>query len=148
MGDKNKATASNGQHDQWKFHGHRPRWAVLPAYPAVPALVGISNLYHFIFHIKHIQRTMLVADSASITLIPINHWWHDITPPSLFGYIRSHRILYDIHHMSQKNKTSHESGQGIMDLSCQASSVEIFLVGGRLLLPRTETPGDPSSIQV
>lgn len=140
--------ASNAQHDQWKFHGHRPRWAVLPAYPAVPALVRISNLYHFIFHIKHIQRTMLVADSASITLIPINHRWHDTFLPYLFVYIRFHRILYDIQHRFWKNKTSHDSGQGIMDLPCQASSVVIFLVGGRLLLPRTEARGDPSSIQV
>jgi len=75
----------NGQHYEREFYGHCPGGTVLPAYPAVPALIRISNLNHVIYHVENIQRTMLVTYSTSITFISINHGRHDILLLDLFG---------------------------------------------------------------
>jgi hypothetical protein len=71
---------SDAQHDQREFDAHRPRWAVLSASPAVPALFGISHLNLIIFHVEYIQRAMLIANSTGIALVPIYHGWHDFPP--------------------------------------------------------------------
>ena len=48
----------------------------MPTGAAVPALGGISNLQHVPFHVKYVQRTVLVTDAAEVTFVSINDRWH------------------------------------------------------------------------
>ncbi len=68
------------QHAHREFDRNCTRRAVLAAGPAVPAFIGVTNVQHIIFQVKHVQRAVLIADATGIAFLVIDYRRHGLTP--------------------------------------------------------------------